>query len=69
MLPISCFIWETGESGDINVFWKKTLNCYPNYTNGLYSENNLSNTKPNKRARPHLQRRLVNVTRPDRMVS
>ena len=42
------FIWEVEESGDINVCWNKTLNCYPNYTNGLYSENNLSNKKPNK---------------------
>ena len=41
------FIWETGESGDINVCRNKTLNCYPNYVNGLYSENTLSNTKPN----------------------
>ena len=38
------FIWETRESGDINVCWNKTLNCYPNNMNGLYSENNLSNT-------------------------
>ena len=43
------FIWEIGESGDENVYWNKTLNCYPNYTNGLYSENNLSNTKPNNK--------------------
>ena len=42
------FIWKTGESGDINVCQNKTLNCYPNYMNGLHSENNLSNTKPNK---------------------
>ena len=42
-----CFIWENGKSGDINVCRNKTLNCYPNYTNGLYSENYLSNTKPN----------------------
>ena len=42
------FIWETGESGDINVCQNTTLNCYPNYMNRSYSENNLSNTKPNK---------------------
>ena len=31
----SSFIWETGESGDINVCRNKTLNCYPNNTNEL----------------------------------
>ena len=25
------FIWETRESGDINVCQNKTFNCYPNY--------------------------------------
>ena len=24
------FIWETGESGDINICQNKTSNCYPN---------------------------------------
>ena len=40
---VTSFKRETGESGDINVCSNKTLSCYPNYTNGLYSENNLSN--------------------------
>ena len=48
IMIVQIFIWETRESGDINVCRNKTLNCYPNYMNGLYSENNLSNTKPNK---------------------